>query len=123
MIISKKQEGKVLIIGKGQFGNALAQGLEFATIKLADDKIYSIGEVEQISARQLFSKNEEQMANVFTDVSFIMYCGMGLVAHSEKLANAMKAAKIKSTLSDEFPLLEFMDWSNLDLTECGASVE
>jgi len=77
--------------------------------------------VIQLSAREYLvngSKSDDDLAHEFSNARYIMYCGVELATHSNKIASAiMKAwASSSSGIHDiaNHPLLEFIDWSNPD---------
>ena len=53
--ITNKMANKVVIIGKGEFGNSLAQGMETAIIAKADMSVT----IEQVSATTFFAMDTD----------------------------------------------------------------
>ena len=62
---------KIVIIGRGEFGNSLAQGMETAIIAKTDTSVT----VEQISATKFFAMDTDSMAQIFANAAYIIYCG------------------------------------------------
>jgi len=126
---SKDPGPKILIIGTGEFGNALAQSTQFASI--ADKKNAASSPpanitnatVVHVSAKDLFlnqteddmvdllNQTEDEMVDLFTNCCCIMYCGKRLTQHSQTITSAMIKAR---SLSTSAPLVNFIDWSNPD---------
>jgi hypothetical protein len=101
---------KIVVIGKGEFGNSLAQGLETATVPTSNDTL----SVEQISATKFFSMAAEDMSQILANVSYVMYCGRELSENAPLMAAALQGARSISSSSGKAPLLHFIDWSNPD---------
>lgn len=101
---------KIVVIGKGEFGNSLTQGLETATIPTSNATL----SVEHISATKFFSLSTEDMSQVLTNASFVMYCGRKLSENAALMAAALQGARNISSSSGKAPLLQFIDWSNPD---------
>lgn len=109
MPAAKKGLVKVVVIGKGRFGNAAAQGLRESFVVTEDgDRLPC--EVIQVSAKTLMSLPMEDMAHDLQGAAFIIYCGTKLQVHAHKLACAMKEAS--KVTSGHLP--EFIDFSNPD---------
>ena len=116
------KRAKVLIIGTGEFGTALAQSTRLATISSAAggsfssnvNKTASNVDVVSVSARAFLlnqKMDDDEMAALIANSRYIMYCGSRLTQHSQGIAEAMIKAK---TLSTKEPLVDFIDWSNPD---------
>ena len=102
---------KIVVIGQGEFGNSLSQGLEMASIASTNATV----SVEKVSATDFFSMSADEMSQVLKNASYIMYCGRKLSENAGLLAVALQGAReISSVLSDKGPLLELIDWSNPD---------
>ena len=99
---------KIVVIGKGEFGNSLTQGLETATIPFTNATVF----VEQVSVASFFSMSVEEMSEVLTNASYVMYCGRKLSENADLLASALQGARNISI--GKGPLLELIDWSNPD---------
>lgn len=113
--ITNKMANKVVIIGKGEFGNSLAQGMETAIIAKADMSVT----IEQVSATTFFAMDTDSMAQIFANAAYIMYCGKNLSEHAHVMGSVLRDARSLSSLPEpegKAPLLEFMDWSNPDPT-------
>jgi len=116
-IIKKEQSGfmntkKVVVIGKGRFGTAAAQGIRESIIrdnKGDEDSIPSTLRVEHVSATAFTSLTISAMAEQLQDCSYVVYCGTQLPKYAAKLAQAMVRARQYSTSS-----MEFIDFSNPD---------
>lgn len=109
--ITNKMANKVVIIGKGEFGNSLAQGMETAIIAKADMSVT----IEQVSATTFFAMDTDSMAQIFANAAYIMYCGKNLSEHAHVMGSVLRDARSLSSLPEpegKAPLLEFMDWSN-----------
>ena len=103
---------KILVIGKGEFGNSLAQGLELSSIPFSE---FASVSVEQVSATEFFKMTIDEMSAKLVNASYVMYCGSELSEHAQDMASALLEARKLSTMSaDNGPLLEFIDWSNPD---------
>ena len=116
---------KIVIIGKGAFGNALAQSLVLATIPDTKTKntttSSAIPRIVQISAKDFLINErhgEDALAHQLCNASYVMYCGTNLTLHHSKIAAAMIKAKALSNSDSKalvgLPLLDFIDWSNPD---------
>ena len=116
--IASNDGTKVLIIGTGQFGTALAQSTSLAVF-LGRKKSFSPStlvtanvEVVHVSATSLLlDQSVDEIADVFANTRYVMYCGSRLSKHSPKFAAAMIKAKF---LSSSELLIDFIDWSNPD---------
>jgi len=102
---SKKVSVKVVVIGKGRFGNAVAQGLRESVIKLDDGTLAPVNTVAHFSARTFTSLTTARMADKLQGAAYIAYCGTQLQNYAEKIAAAMK-------YSPDTGRAEFIDFSN-----------
>jgi len=102
---SKKASIKVVVIGKGRFGNAVAQGLRESAIKHDNGTLTSVEKVTHLSARTFTSLTVDRMADKLAGAAYIAYCGTKLQNYAEKIASAMK-------YSTDAALPEFIDFSN-----------
>ena len=100
---------KVIVIGKGRFGNATAQGLREGFIE-KEDGMRMKCDVIQVSATRFTSLSISEMADELEDTAFVAYCGTRLSEYSGRMAAAIQLATKKST----GPPLEFIDFSNPD---------
>ena len=97
---------KVIVIGKGRFGTAAAQGLRESFIK--DEKGFQLpAQVLHFSAASFTSLEISVMAEQLQGSTFVVYCGTRLPEYATKIANAMKEARDSSTSE-----MEFIDFSN-----------
>ena len=105
---------KIVVIGKGEFGNSLAQGLELATFPKDNTDVT----VEQVSATKFFANDVDSTSKILANAAYVMYCGKMLSEHAEAMASALENARHLSSIPvNGTPLLEFMDWSNPDPTK------
>jgi hypothetical protein len=108
---------KVIIIGTGEFGTAVAQSTQIGTIpfsnKLSSSAMHLDNvNVVHVSARAfILNQTVNEMADVIANSCYIMYCGSRLTQHSRKIADVMIKAR---TISTKEPLVDFIDWSNPD---------
>ena len=100
---------KVIVIGKGRFGNATAQGLREGFIE-KEDGMRMKCDVIQVSATRFTSLSISEMADELEDTAFVAYCGTRLSEYSGRMAAAIQLATKQST----GPPLEFIDFSNPD---------
>ena len=100
---------KVIVIGKGRFGNATAQGLREGFI-VREDGMRLKCDVIQASATKFTSLPVSEMADELEDSVFVVYCGTRLSDYASRMALAIKQATKQST----GPPLEFIDFSNPD---------
>ena len=61
----------------------------------------------------------ESMADVLKNAKYIMYCGMSLTEHADRIAKVLVEARQRSKNmtrqnDKDSPVLEFMDWTNPD---------
>jgi len=100
---SSKIDGiKVLIIGTGEFGTAVAQSCMLITNV----------NIVHVSARAfILNQTVNEMAAVIANSRYIMYCGSCLTQHSERIADAIIEARVVSAKESH---IEFIDWSNPD---------
>jgi hypothetical protein len=102
---------RIVIIGKGEFANALAQSLAGATTAVSN-KVLTL---EQVSSTKFCSSmSPDARAQLLADAAYVMYCGRHLSEHAVAIADSLVRAK---ALSQGRSLLEFMDWSNPDPTK------
>lgn len=101
-------KNKVVVIGKGRFGNATAQGLRDGFIEGCDGRRMKC-DVIQVSAKTFTDLSVAEMANEFQEAAFVAYCGTSLPEYASKLALAMQLAMKRSSTA-----LEFIDFSNPD---------
>jgi hypothetical protein len=103
---------KIVVIGKGEFGNALVQGLQQAVIASSHATVT----VDQVSATKFFSISTNGAGQMLANASFIMYCGQKLSENAVFVATALERARKLSiaSWSTSLPLLEFVDWTNPD---------
>lgn len=99
---------KVVVIGKGRFGNATAQGLREGFIEGCDGKRMQC-EVVQVSATTFTNLSVSEMADELQDTAFVAYCGTKLTECAVTLALAIQEATKRSSTA-----LEFIDFSNPD---------
>jgi hypothetical protein len=99
----------VIVIGKGRFGNAIAQGLRGGFVEEEDGTRASCN-VVHVSATSFTLLSVSAMADELRDTAFAVYCGTQLSKHAGKMSSAIQVA---STLSSG-PHLEFVDFSNPD---------
>ena len=107
---------KIVVLGKGEFGNALAQGLTQSSVPAAAGSLENVS-VIHLSAKEFMQMTIESMADVMKNAKFIMYCGMSLTEHADKIAKALIEARQRSNMTlqnKDSPFLEFMDWTNTD---------
>ncbi len=106
-----KESPKLVVIGKGEFGNSLVQCLELSSIM---DVSISV-DVKQVSAINFFGMGVNEKGQLLANASYVMYCGSKLSEHVSDMAAALREARNLSTATaDNGPLLEFIDWSNPD---------
>lgn len=108
---------KVIVIGKGRFGSATAQGLRGSHIKTNSGDLVPV-EVVHVSARK-FTAMPGEMARQLTGAAFIAYCGTRLQNYADALSAGMKLARgdstsVNTSVHDDMPSLEFLDFSNPD---------
>jgi len=96
---------EIVVLGKGRFGSAVAQGLKDSIIKYENGKIIPVRKVIHVSARAFTSLTTENMADEIQGASHIVYCGTKLQNYAEKIASAMK-------YSTDYVRPEFIDFSN-----------
>jgi len=104
---------KVVVIGKGRFGNAIAQGLRDGGFVEHDDGTRVLCEVVQVSASKFPRLDVLQMAHELQDAAFVAYCGTKLPEYTTTLALALQLASKKLSLSKD-TAIEFLDFSNPD---------
>lgn len=104
---------KVIVIGKGRFGNAIAQGLREGGFVEHQDGTRVLCEVVQVSACKFTRLPVSQMAHELQDAAFVAYCGTKLPEYATTLASALQLASSQSSFS-EHSVIEFLDFSNPD---------
>lgn len=102
---------KILVIGKGRFGSACAQGMKDAYIEVGPEESLVQSNVSLVSATRFMSSDLSSMIEELSGCEFVVYCGTQLPSHSWKLARAMKEAK---RMSEGEVAMEFIDFSNPD---------
>jgi len=102
---------KVIVIGKGRFGSATAQGLRRGFIEGEEGRRVKC-DVVQVSATSFMALSTSEMADELQDTAFVAYCGTMLSDYAMNLALAIQQAAKQST----GPPLEFIDFSNPDPT-------
>ena len=102
---------KVIVIGKGRFGSATAQGLRRGFIEGEEGRRVKC-DVVQVSATSFMALSTSEMADELQDTAFVAYCGTMLSDYALNLALAIQQAAKQST----GPPLEFIDFSNPDPT-------
>ena len=102
---------KVVVIGKGRFGNATAQGFREGFVE-NEEGFRTKCDVVQVSATKFTSLSIDEMAAELQDTVFVAYCGTMLSDYSGRMALAIKEADMKSS----GPTIEFIDFSNPDPT-------
>lgn len=100
---------KVVVVGRGRFGNATAQGLREGFVE-GDDGKRAKCDVVQLSATKFTSLSVSDMADELQDIAFVAYCGTQLPEHARRIAAAIHLATSRSSN----PALEFIDFSNPD---------
>jgi len=123
---SSGQTAKVVVIGSGRFGTAVAQGLRESFIKTNDKTLIQIS-VLHVSARKFTCLAVSEMADKLIGASYVAYCGTKLQKYASTIANAMKESqsqtdKMQSKQRESCPEekfedglpLEFIDFSNPD---------
>jgi len=100
---------KIVVIGKGRFGNACAQGLRDSYIEVGKGEGLLRCSVHHTSATKFMGLQLTDMIDVLFDAEFVVYCGTHLPNYAHKLAKAMKEARKGSAES-----MEFIDFSNPD---------
>jgi hypothetical protein len=110
-ISMKHFSNKIIVIGKGRFGNAIAQGLREGFIE-SEDGTRAWCKVVQVSATSFTSLPVSEMADELKDTAFVVYCGKTLSEYAGKFSLAIQLA-ITLSLG---PALEFIDFSNPDPT-------
>jgi len=71
-------------------------------------------DVNQVSATNFFGLNVGEQGQLLANASYVMYCGTKLSEHVTDMAAALREARNLSTANENWPLLEFIDWSNPD---------
>jgi hypothetical protein len=104
---------KVIVVGKGRFGNAIAQGLREGGFVEHEDGTRVMCEVVQVSASEFVRLAVSQMAHELQDAVAVAYCGTKLSEYATTLASALQLASKKSSLP-EHAAIEFLDFSNPD---------
>lgn len=103
---------KVVVIGKGRFGTAAAQGLRESSVY--DEKGFlHPTDVYHVSARTFTTCSIVDMAKQLEGSSFVVYCGYRLPKYATKIAFAMKEARQNGS-GDGMAEMEFIDFSNPD---------
>lgn len=110
---------KVLVIGRGSFGNALCQGLRHGGRVEHSDGTHVSCTVVQVSASNFARLPQAQMVHEFQDTSYVLYCGTKLYLYATNMAAALQLASRKSGGGSS---IEFIDFSNPDPTYEGADV-
>ena len=110
-VVDDENTKKILVIGKGRFGSACAQGLKDAYIEVGTDASLVQSNVSLVSATRFMSSDLSSMIEEIADCEFVVYCGTQLPNHSSKLARAMREAK---KMSEGEATMEFIDFSNPD---------
>jgi hypothetical protein len=105
----KYHSNKIIVIGKGRFGNAIVQGLRGGFVE-NEDGTRALYKVVQVSGTSFTSLSVSEMADELRNAAFVVYCGKKLSEHAGKLSSAIQLA---TTLSSG-PTLEFVDFSNPD---------
>ena len=100
---------KVIVIVKGRFDNATAQGLREGFVEEVDGKRMKC-DVVQVSATRFTSLSVSEMADELQDTAFVAYCGTKLSEYAVRIALAIQEA----TKQSSGPALEFVDFSNPD---------
>jgi len=109
--MSSSVSSKVVVIGKGRFGNATAQGFRDGFVE-NEDGFRTKCDVVQVSATKFTSLSVDEMAAELQNTVFVAYCGTMLSDYSGRMALAIKEADMKSS----GPTIEFIDFSNPDPT-------
>jgi hypothetical protein len=91
---------KIIIIGKGRFGNAIAQGFREGFIE-SEDGTRASCKVVQVSATSFTLLLVSEMAYKLQDTEFVIYCGTKLSEYARKMSLAIQLA---ITLSSDLPL-------------------
>ena len=105
----KNASNKIVVVGTGRFGNAIAQGLRAGFVENEDGSRASC-QVVQVSATRFTLLSVSEMADELRNTAFVVYCGTKLSEHAVKMSSAINVA---NTLSLG-PPLEFVDFSNPD---------
>jgi len=104
---------KVVVIGSGRFGSAVAQGLRASFVKQSNGSLIPVSLVH-VSARRFVSLSISDMADKLSGVSYVVYCGTKLQDYASRLADAMKEAQFQNNGMESTHTLEFIDFSNPD---------
>jgi len=96
--------GKVIVIGTGRFGNALAQGIRESYLQISKGKMLKAN-VEQVACRDFLSLDEEEMVEKLDGSDYICYTGVFLARYAAKLAKSMQMVATRNQLAP----LEFID--------------
>jgi hypothetical protein len=105
----KYSSTKIIVIGKGRFGNAIAQGLRGGFVE-NEDGTRAWCEVVQVSATSFTLLSVSEMADELIGMTFAVYCGTKLSEYAGKLSSAIQVATSLSSGTT----LEFVDFSNPD---------
>ena len=82
---------KIVVIGRGRFGTAAAQGMRKAFVYNTKDQICKTY-VVHVSTREFTSSLITTMAKNLRGASFVLYCGYRLPEYARVIADAMKEA-------------------------------
>ena len=86
-----KFSGRVVVIGTGRFGNALAQGIRDSYIHLSDGQMI-IPDVQHVSCGRFLSLSKRDIAFFLSNTDYICYTGIFLPKYAKKLADGMQLA-------------------------------
>jgi NADH/NAD ratio-sensing transcriptional regulator Rex len=73
-LFSEDNMSKIVVIGKGEFGHSLVQGLKSAVITTSN----TTATVEHVSATEFFSIGPNQAGQMLANASFVMHAGKKL---------------------------------------------
>lgn len=96
--------GRVVVLGTGRFGNAVAQGIRDSYVHLSDRRMVK-AEVEHVSCSMFVALSEGEIADCLSNTDYICYTGIFLPKYAMKIAKAMRLAALRNP---DAPL-EFID--------------
>lgn len=111
---------RIVVIGRGRFGTATAQGLRKAFVYNTKYQICKTS-IIHVSARD-FTTSSISSVDILRGASFVVYCGYHLPIFAHKIALAMKEARMykgeggvgddENCRNDIMAEMEFVDFSN-----------
>mmetsp|Transcript_22952 Transcript_22952/g.24417 ORF Transcript_22952/g.24417 Transcript_22952/m.24417 type:complete len:151 (+) Transcript_22952:216-668(+) len=112
---------RIVVIGKGRFGSATAQGMREAFVYNIKGQICETI-IAHVSAREFTTSSISSNVEILRGASFVVYCGYHLPQFAQQIAVAMKEARMYKNKggvgddgncgNDSMAEMEFIDFSN-----------